>query len=128
MKYEILYGRYNKACIGVLARLHALIAQVEAGCFKENHISYNPSRVSLWSQEFCSQVIIEHCKLKDMTPEVAEFFCLKEVAELDDYGMEYCPVKTEDTNADVLFGIGIDCLQIERSDGTVQRYFLILII
>lgn len=122
VKSDILNGKYE-IHTGVLPRLYALIAQVEAGCFKENHISYNPSRVSNWTPEFRDQVILEHCKLKEMSAEVAKFFCLKEVAELDEYGMEYCTVRTEDNNSSVSFGIGIDCLQIEHSD-TIQRYFI----
>ena len=53
-----------------------------------------------------------------MTRDVAEFFCLKEVSELDNYGMEYHVVKSDDNSRNILFGIGTDCLKIDGYHGT----------
>lgn len=120
VKYEIMNGKYN-ASVSKMPRLYALFSQVEAGRFKENHISYNPSRTSKWDPEFRTKVILEHCKLQDMTPEVAEFFCLKEVAELEEYGMEYCTVRTDDNHNAVEFGIGIDSIRIDYGSDEIQN-------
>ena len=113
VKHDLLAGKYQSSDDSV-ARLHALLAQSEAGNFRENHISYNPSRTSTWTPEFRSKVILEHYKFKDMTPDIAEFYCLKEIAELDNYGMEYHLVKSDDNNKNILFGIGTDCLKVDR--------------
>lgn len=121
VKYEIMNGKYD-SIENKLPRLYALIAQVESGQFKENHISYNPSRTSNWDSNFRTRVIFEHSKLYDMSPEVAKFFCLKEVAEIDEYGMEYYAIRSEDNSHDVQFGIGIDSIRIDHGDEEIQRY------
>lgn len=113
-------GKYNNS-ESKLPRLYALIAQVESGQFRENHTSYNPSRTSDWDSNFRTQVILEHSKLQDMSSEVAKFFCLKEVAELEEYGMEYCTVRSEDNSHDVQFGIGIDSIRIDHGEEEIQR-------
>lgn len=118
VKHDLLAGKYQSDDESV-ARLHALLAQAEAGHFRENHISYNPSRTASWSPEFRSKVILEHYKFKEMTPDVAEFYCLKEIAELEDYGMEFHSVKSED-NKNIHFGIGPDCLKIDRTTDVLK--------
>jgi len=116
-------GKYNTS-VSKMPRLYALISQVEAGGFKENHISYNPSRTSGWDKDFRTKVILEHSKLQEMSPEVAEFFCLKEIAELEEYGMEYCTVRSEDNSHNVEFGIGIDGIKMDHGEDEIQRYVM----
>lgn len=60
--------------------------------------------------------------LKGVTAVEAECCCLREVAELPDYGVEFYPVRSDDTNEELKFGIGVDSLRIEKDDTFAQRY------
>lgn len=121
IRNDLVNGKY-RCCEDLLAKLHALLAQAFNGDFRENHIYYNPSKFSSWSAEFKSKVVLEHCMLKGVTAVEAECCCLREVAELPDYGVEFYPVRSDDTNEELKFGIGVDSLRIEKDDTFAQRY------
>ena len=102
-------------------RLQALIAQATDGDFRENHIAYNPSRTAEWPCEFRSEVIMEHCRLRGMPRESAEYQCLTEISNLEDYGIEYHSARSED-NRQLTIGVGIEALKIVKQlDNVVER-------
>ena len=102
-------------------RIQALIAQAMDGDFRENHIAYNPSVTAEWPCDLRSEVIMEHCRLRGMPKESAEYRCLAEISQLEDYGTEYHPARTEE-NKPMLIGVGIEALKISKPlDNSVER-------
>eukprot|EP00794_Sanderia_malayensis_P019184 gene19184-21106_t len=102
-------------------RIQALIAQAMDGDFRENHIAYNPPKTEHWPCEFRQAVIVEHCQLSGMPIEPAEYRCLTEIAQLEDYGIEYHHARSEE-NRPLTIGVGFEALKITKlHDSAVER-------
>lgn len=102
-------------------RIQALIAQARDGDFRENHIAYNPSVTRDWPNDFRSEVIMEHCRLRGMPRESAEYKFLEEISALEDYGTEYHSCRSED-NKQLIIGVGIEALKItKQQDNSGER-------
>ena len=102
-------------------RIQALIAQAKDGDFRQNHIAYNPSVTQDWPNDFRSEVIMAHCRLRGIPKENAEYRFLQEIANLEDYGTEYHSCRSED-NKPLIIGVGIEALKISKhQDNTMER-------
>ncbi len=119
MKRDLDAGKFKPDKIQSV-RIQALIAQARDGDFRENHIAYNPTRTESWPCEYRREVIMEHCRLRGMPIESAEYRCLVEISNLEDYGVEYHHARSEE-NRPIIIGVGFEFLKITKPQENVAE-------
>ena len=102
------------------AAVYALIAQATVGdcgdSFSPCVICHEASEVeSRWTSEFRSNVSVEHAKLRGLRSAAAKYFFIKELSQMENYGIEYHLAKNESGNS-LHIGVGSETIKIFDAD------------
>ncbi|XP_038069929.1 E3 ubiquitin-protein ligase MYLIP-like [Patiria miniata] len=104
LKLDLVNGKLI-ASVKETARLAALLAQAEQGNYNPHSQHYASLPDTCCNDDFITQVMAEHIRLRGMKQSQAEHKFFQEVAALESYGVELYDAK--DTNGrSVLFGVG----------------------
>ena len=98
-----------------MALLAALLAQAEQGNYSPHGQQYAGLPAALCREDFLTQVMAEHMRLRGMKPQQAEYKFLQEAAALDSYGVEVYDAKDSHGQA-VLFGVGPQALHLYSAE------------
>lgn len=127
-RLDLLEGRLKVNDLGVAAKLAALMAQAETGdydpiaCPLSVYAPYCGLGASDDSkaQEFSHMIAMHHRDVKGMKQVTAEYWLLKEVSYLDDFGLEIFHTKTSSGSPGASIGVGPHGLTVYHADSTKQ--------
>ena len=95
VKLDLSEGNLKTSSVKDLARISALVAQVEQGDYQQG-IKYHYFLAEGRCDEFKTTVLAEHARLRGMSSSTAQYQFLQETSGLDNYGMEMYPAKDND--------------------------------
>ncbi|XP_033626328.1 E3 ubiquitin-protein ligase MYLIP-A-like [Asterias rubens] len=118
VKLDLINGKLL-ASVKEIAHLAALLAQAEQGNYRPEtpHYTCLPRRIC--SDEFITQVMAEHVRLRGMKPSQAENKFLQEASLLDSYGMELYHAR-DTSQGSVLFGVGPQGIHLYSDEPKVE--------
>lgn len=120
VRFELLESRLKVSDWGVAAKLLALMAQADSGDYTPTTI-YAESAQLVVAQEmrppdYIQRIAAQHKEMKYMKPSAAEYWLLKEVSYLENFGQEMFQIKTSSGSSGSCLGVGPHGITLYQND------------